>query len=128
VGGVACEAGREEVSVSLPLTRAAQPSEQSEETDETSRVYGEMVSRILRQPVIIENRPGGSGMLAIQAVKSAPPDGYTIMLGSNSPMAVNPVAMKDLPYDPFKDFRPVHAILVGPAAFVVRAESPPTSR
>jgi tripartite-type tricarboxylate transporter receptor subunit TctC len=93
-------------------------------SDETSRVYGEMVSKILGQPVVIENRPGGSGMLAIQAVKSAPPDGYSIMLGSNSPMAVNPVVMKDLPYDPFKDFRPVHGILVGPAAFVVRAESP----
>jgi tripartite-type tricarboxylate transporter receptor subunit TctC len=93
-------------------------------SDETSRVYGEIVAKLLGQPVIVENRPGGSGLLAIQGTKQAPPDGHTIMLGSNSPMAVNPIVTKDLPYDPFKDFRPVHGLSVGPAAFVVRADSP----
>lgn len=93
-------------------------------SDETSRVYGEIVSKMLGQPVVVENRPGGSGLLAIQAVKAAEPDGHTILLASNSPMAVNPVVVKNLPYDPFKDFRPVHGLSVGPAALVVRTDSP----
>jgi tripartite-type tricarboxylate transporter receptor subunit TctC len=93
-------------------------------SDETSRVYGEIVSKMLGQPVIVENRPGGSGLLAIQAVQAAEPDGHTILLASNSPMAVNPIVQKDLPYDPFKDFRPVHGLSMGPAALVVKADSP----
>lgn len=93
-------------------------------SDETSRVYGEIVAKMLGQSVIVENRPGASGLLAIQQVKAAPADGHTLMLASNSPMAVNPIVMKNLPYDPFKDFRPVHGLSVGPAAFVVRADSP----
>ena len=92
--------------------------------DETSRVYGEIVSRMLGQPVIVENKPGASGLLAIQAVKSAPADGYTLLQASNSPMAVNPIVMKNLPYDPFKDFRPVHGFSIGPAAVVARSDSP----
>lgn len=93
-------------------------------SDETSRVYGEIVSKMLGQPIVVENRPGASGLLAIQAVKAAPADGYMILLASNSPMAVNPIVVKNLQYDPFKDFRPVHGLSVGPAAFVVRADSP----
>lgn len=93
-------------------------------SDETSRVYGEIVSKMLGQPVVVENRPGASGLLAIQAVKAAPADGHTILLASNSPMAVNPIVVKNLQYDPFKEFRPVHGLSVGPAAFVVRADSP----
>lgn len=92
--------------------------------DETSRVYGEIVSKLLGQPVVVENRPGASGVVAIQAVKSAPPDGHTILMASNSPMAVNPVVIKNLPYDPFKDFRPVYGASVGSAAFVVPGDSP----
>ena len=92
--------------------------------DETSRVYGEIVSKMLGQPVVVENKPGASGLLAIQAVKSAPADGYTLLQASNSPMAVNPIVMKNLPYDPFKDFRPVHGFSIGPAAVVARSDSP----
>lgn len=92
--------------------------------DETSRVYGEMISKMLGQPLVVENRPGASGALAIQAVKSAPPDGHTILMASNSPMAVNPVVVKNLGYDPFKDFRPVYGASVGGASFVVPADSP----
>ncbi|MFO1198468.1 MAG: tripartite tricarboxylate transporter substrate binding protein [Burkholderiaceae bacterium] len=93
-------------------------------SDSASRVYGEVMSKILGQPVVVENRPGGSGLLAIQAVKAVPADGHTILLASNSPMAVNPVLNRKLPYDPFKEFRPVHGLSVGPAAFVVRGDSP----
>ena len=93
-------------------------------SDSMSRYYGEVLGKMLGQTFVVENRPGGSGLLAIGMVKQAPADGYTILLASVSPMAVNPVVMKNLPYDPFKDFRPVHGISVGPAAFVVRGDSP----
>jgi tripartite-type tricarboxylate transporter receptor subunit TctC len=92
--------------------------------DSSSRIYGELLSRLFGQPVLVENRPGGSGILAVQAVKSAPADGHTILMASNSPMTVNPVMMKNLPYDPIRDFRPVIGASKSPVAFIVRAESP----
>jgi tripartite-type tricarboxylate transporter receptor subunit TctC len=96
-------------------------------SDTGARVYGEILSKELGQPVIVENRPGGSGLLTIQAVKAAPADGHTIMLASNSPMTVNPVVMKDLPYDPVKDFRPISGLGRGAVAFIVRGDSPAKS-
>jgi tripartite-type tricarboxylate transporter receptor subunit TctC len=93
-------------------------------SDTGARVYGEILSKELGTPVIVENKPGASGLLTIQHVKSSPADGYTIMLASNSPMTVNPVVMKDLPYDPVKDFRPISGLGRGSVAFVVRADSP----
>jgi tripartite-type tricarboxylate transporter receptor subunit TctC len=96
-------------------------------SDSASRAYGEVMARLLGQPVLIENRPGGSGVVAIQIVKQAPPDGHTILLGSTSPMCVMPVLSKSLPYDAFKDFRPVHGLSYGGATFVVKADSPHNS-
>lgn len=93
-------------------------------SDADSRFYGDILSKRLGQPVVVDNKPGGSGFVAVQAVKSAPPDGHTILLASNSPMAVNPVVMKEMPYDPFKDFKPLTGLTVGPVGFVVRNESP----
>jgi tripartite-type tricarboxylate transporter receptor subunit TctC len=71
-------------------------------SDSTARVYGEVMSRSLGQPIVVENRPGGSGLLAIQNVKQAPADGYTMFIGTTSPMCVMPVLTKNLPYDAFK--------------------------
>jgi tripartite-type tricarboxylate transporter receptor subunit TctC len=91
--------------------------------DSSSRIYGELLSRLFGQPVLVENRPGGSGLLAVQAVKQAPADGHSILMASNSPMTVNPVVMKNLPYDPIKDFRPVIGASKSPVALIVRADS-----
>ena len=93
-------------------------------SDTNARFFGDLLSRAWGQPVLVENRPGGSGISAVLAVKSAPADGYTLLLGSNSPMTVNPVVMKDLPYDPVKDFRPVIFFGLSPVAFIVSASSP----
>ena len=92
--------------------------------DSYSRFFGELMSRSLGQPVLVENRPGASGLLAMQALRAAPPDGHTLIVGTTSPMCVMPVLVKALPYDPFKDVRPIHGFSWGPATFVVRAESP----
>ena len=92
--------------------------------DGNSRFFGDLVSRAWGQPVVVENRPGGSGIIAALAVKGAPADGYTLFCGTNSPITVNPVVMKDLPYDPIKDFRPVVFFGLAPVAFVVSSNSP----
>ena len=92
--------------------------------DSSSRAYGEMLARLWGQPVLIENKPGGSGILAMQSVKNAPADGYTILMATNSPMTVNPVVMKNLPYDSIKDFRPVIGVSKSSVSFIVKADSP----
>ena len=92
--------------------------------DTNSRFYGELVSRAWGQPVVVENRPGGSGIIAAMAVKGLPADGYTLFCGTNSPITVNPVVMKDLPYEPLKDFRSVIHFGLGPVALVVNGASP----
>lgn len=93
-------------------------------SDSAARLYGEVMGRSLGQPVVIENRPGASGLLAIQNVRQAPADGYTMFVGSTSPMCVMPVLTKNLPYDPFKDLRPVHGMSVGGATIIVKGDSP----
>jgi tripartite-type tricarboxylate transporter receptor subunit TctC len=93
-------------------------------SDTGARVYGESLSKLTGQTVIVENRPGASGALAVQAVKMAPADGHHILLASNSPLTVNVVMVKALPYDPFKDIKPIILLGRGPAAFAVRADSP----
>ena len=92
--------------------------------DTSSRFYGDLLAKLFGQAVVVENRPGGSGILAVQAVKNAPADGHTILMATNSPMTVNVVVMKNLPYDPIKDFRPVIGVSKAPVAFIVRADSP----
>lgn len=77
-------------------------------SDDSSRFNAEELHKVLNVPVVVENRPGASGLIAVGAVKNSPADGYTVLMATNSLIAVNPVTMKNLPYDPFKDLRPVH--------------------
>jgi tripartite-type tricarboxylate transporter receptor subunit TctC len=92
--------------------------------DTSSRFYGDLLSKLWGQPVVVENKPGGSGIVAVQSAKTAAADGYTLLMATNSPMTVNPVVMKNLPYDSMKDFRPVIGVSIAPVAFIVRADSP----
>lgn len=81
-------------------------------TDKNSRSLAEELQKILGVPVICENKPGASGAIAVRAVTTAPADGYTILVGTNSLVSVNPVTVKDLGYDPFKDLSPIHGLVV----------------
>jgi tripartite-type tricarboxylate transporter receptor subunit TctC len=92
--------------------------------DSSSRFYGEQIGKLFNQQVLVENRPGGSGVVAVQATRQAPADGHTILMGSNSPAVVNAITIKNLPYDPFKDLRPLFGVAISPVAFAVRADSP----
>jgi tripartite-type tricarboxylate transporter receptor subunit TctC len=92
--------------------------------DANPRFYGELVSKMWGQSIVVDNRPGGSGVIAVLAVKSAAADGYTLLTGTTSTLGVNPVVMKDLPYDPIKEFRPVILFGLSPTAFVVAGNAP----
>ncbi len=92
--------------------------------DSSSRFYGEHIGKLFNQQVLVENRPGGSGVVAVQAARQAPADGHTILMGSNSPAVVNAITIKNLPYDPFKDLRPLYGIAISPVAFAVKVDSP----
>jgi tripartite-type tricarboxylate transporter receptor subunit TctC len=76
-------------------------------TDTIARVYADQMSRTLGATIIIENRAGASGMLGADAVAKSPPDGLTILFGTNSTNAAAPALFKSVPYDHEKDFAPV---------------------
>src|SRR6476660_7564511 len=58
-------------------------------TDTSARYFGKKLTELTGQPVVVENRPGGNGFIAVQAALYAPADGYTVFVGSNSTLAVN---------------------------------------
>jgi len=86
-------------------------------TDVGARVLGNWLTVKTGQPVIVDNRPGGSGLIAAQAAATASPDGYTVLLTTNTTNAANPAMFKKLPYDPVKDFEPVS--MVGSAGLLL---------
>jgi tripartite-type tricarboxylate transporter receptor subunit TctC len=73
--------------------------------------------------VVIDNRPGGNGFIAVKAALNAKPDGYTVFFGSNSTLAVNAALFKKLPYDPVKDFKPLTLTVLTPAVLATPASS-----
>ena len=99
------------------------PTSPGSGSDTTARFVAEQLATALGQPVVIDNKPGGNGVIAAMAVKQAPADGYTLFLASNTHMAVNPIFVKDLPYDPIKDFKPVSGIARGMMIFVASPNS-----
>ena len=75
--------------------------------DLIARSLGERLSEQVKQPVIVENRPGANGGLAAADVVRSAPDGYTLFMAVDSNLVVNPTLYHDLPYDPFRDFAPI---------------------
>jgi len=82
------------------------PSAPGDPTDLIARVLEPRMSERLRQPFLVENRPGGSAVIASSAVAKASPDGHTLLLALSA-HSINPIALKQLPYDTFRDFAPV---------------------
>ncbi|HSI58481.1 MAG TPA: tripartite tricarboxylate transporter substrate binding protein [Ideonella sp.] len=93
-------------------------------TDLLARAVGQSVTEQSKQPVIVENKAGASGMMAAQAAARAPADGYTVLITTNTTHAANEHLYKKLPYDPVKDFSPVTALARGGQVLVVKADSP----
>lgn len=119
LGLCAWAAHAQEASYPTRGLRIVVPTSPGSGSDTTARFFAEQLAAALGQPVIVENRPGGNGAIAAMAVKQAPADGYSIFLGTNTHMAVNPVTMKDIPYDAVKDFKPVTGLARGMMIAVV---------
>ena len=89
------------------------PTSPGSGSDTTARHFAEALSGALAQPVLIDNKPGANGVVAAMVVKQAAADGYTIFLGTNTHMAVNPILVKDIPYDAVRDFKPLTGLARG---------------
>jgi tripartite-type tricarboxylate transporter receptor subunit TctC len=92
--------------------------------DTSLRLVAEEFKKNTGQPLLIDNKPGGAGIIAAQNVMNAPPDGYTLLLASTSMFTINPHTFKTLPYDPDKDFRPVTNFLGASLVLAVNAGVP----
>jgi tripartite-type tricarboxylate transporter receptor subunit TctC len=106
------------VAVAAPATFAAWPERPIKlvvpytpggSTDQFGRALAEGMTRGLKQPVVVENRPGANTMVGTQSVARAQPDGYTVLMGTSASMVLNPLLYKKTGYDP-KDFK---VILIG---------------
>ena len=93
-------------------------------TDQFARALGQAITEQTRQPVVVDNKAGASGMLAAQAVARAPADGYTVLFTTNTTHAANEHLYRKLPYDPVKDFAPIALLGKGGQVLVVNAASP----
>jgi tripartite-type tricarboxylate transporter receptor subunit TctC len=92
--------------------------------DAVMRLIGDRLSRAWGQQILVENKPGANGFLAIEAAKRSAPDGYTLLFVDNTHMALQPHLFKQLPYDPVRDFDPVAPLYSTHFFVVVPASSP----
>ncbi len=92
--------------------------------DLVARILGEKLSRQLGQPVLIDNRPGAGGIVAMNLLKAAPPDGYTLALPHAAVVVVTPFTFKEANYDIERDFETIAVIGKSPIMFVTNATSP----
>lgn len=92
-------------------------------TDILARMLAERLAPVLKQPVVVENRPGASNTIAAELTAKAAPDGATLLLATNTGQAVAPHLLK-LKFDPLKDLQPIGLVAVMPNVLVVAATSP----
>jgi tripartite-type tricarboxylate transporter receptor subunit TctC len=93
--------------------------------DASLRQVAEVFQRNTGQPLIVDNKPGGGGLIAAGAVTQAAPDGYTLLLANTSMLTINPHTFAKLPYDAEKSFRPVTNFLGASMVFAVNAANVP---
>ena len=93
-------------------------------TDILARTLGQKLSENLGVSVVVENRPGAGGLIGTDLVAKSAPDGYTLMLGTPSPITVAPFLYKKMPYDPLRDLTPITLIAVVPAVISILPSLP----
>jgi len=91
--------------------------------DITARIIGPGLSEALGQTIIVDNRSGAGGNVGAGLVAKAQPDGHTLLMGSSAPLAINPIVIKDTPYDPLRDFAPVSRVHVVPLVVLAGPKS-----
>jgi tripartite-type tricarboxylate transporter receptor subunit TctC len=104
--------------------KAVVPFAAGSATDQIGRAFAQKMQEALGQPIVIDNKPGVNGMLGADAVAKAAPDGYTILIGTNSTNAALKSLMKQLPYDQDKAFAPVAYMGSVPLIMAVNNEVP----
>ena len=92
-------------------------------TDILARTVGNQLSTNNKWTIVIDNRAGAGGNIGVDATAKSPADGYTLVMGQTSNLAISPTLYKNLPYDPEKDLEPVVLVGSSPIAIVVRADS-----
>lgn len=93
-------------------------------SDFLTRIAATAMGEELKRSIVIDNKPGANGLIAVQELMKAKPDGNTLMLGGISPMALNVAVVKNLPYDPRKDFTPIGGIYNAFQGYVVSSNLP----
>ncbi len=93
-------------------------------TDLIARTVAQKLTETLKWTIVIDNRPGAGGNLGVDLVAKAPADGYTLVMGQTSNLAINPSLYSKLPYDPLKDLTPVVLVSNSPIVFAVSETSP----
>jgi tripartite-type tricarboxylate transporter receptor subunit TctC len=93
-------------------------------TDLFARLLGQKLEQRLGKPFVVENKPGASATIAASAVARSAPDGYTLMMASSTPMALNVTVRKSLPYDPTVDLAPIALVARVPFVLVVNPSLP----
>ncbi|KJK13025.1 4,5-dihydroxyphthalate dehydrogenase [Burkholderiaceae bacterium 16] len=95
--------------------------------DTVARILSQQLTQRLGKPFVVENRPGANGVVAAQALKTSPADGYTFLVTDGSMMTINPAIYKDLSYEPKRDFVPVSLAARSPLFLAVNARVPANS-
>ena len=104
--------------------RIVVPAPAGSSLDVVVRTLGEKLKERWKQPIVVDNKPGAGGLLGMDAVAKAPPDGLTLGIGFNGPIAFAPFMYKKLPYDPARDLAPVVLTTSQPNVLAVPAANP----
>ena len=93
-------------------------------TDVIARALGQRLSEAWKQQVVVENRPTGAGIVGVDAVAKAAPDGHTLLVAADANFVTAPHTYSKLPYDPFTDFAPITGLGISPQALIVHPSVP----
>ena len=93
-------------------------------TDLVGRLIAQRLTEALGQTVVVDNRAGAGGVIGADLVAKAPPDGYTLLMGTPGPLTINPHLMKSMPYDTLRDFTPITLATISPFILVVHPALP----
>src|SRR3979411_775331 len=108
---------KRQIKIIVPFPAGAGP-------DQVARMLGQHLQDAFAQTVVIENRTGALGSIGAQEVARSAPDGYTLLMGTNTTQAANVAMLKNLPYDPAKDFAPIIRTITTAMVLVVKPNFP----
>ena len=122
-GGIVAAPAAAQTYPAKPV-RIVCPSPPGGGIDTLARLFGERLAKGLGQPVVVDNKPGGSGNIGTEYVaRQAAPDGYTLLLNSDG-VVTNTLVFNNLQYEPFRDFQPISILTRNSWALVINPKVP----